>query len=83
MYKKVIFTGQAPSKYELNDICVVHTHELKQLQSIGRYNIEVLNDVKSNTPDDSWTNNEIRSYLDSEGIEYKARDSKTELLEAI
>ena len=83
MIKKVIFTGQAPSQYELNDVCHVHADELKQLQAVGRYNIEVLDNVKSDTPDDSWSNDDIRSYLDSKGIEYKTRDSKAQLLEAI
>ena len=83
MYKKVIFTGQTPSKYEQNDVCTIHTHELKQLQETGRYPMEIVGETKSDVPDDSWSNDDIRSYLDSKGIEYKARDTKAELLEAI
>ncbi len=32
------------------------------------------------SPDESWTNDEIREWLDSRGVEYTTRDTKDELL---
>ncbi|WP_368492543.1 Ish1 domain-containing protein [Levilactobacillus namurensis] len=32
-------------------------------------------------PDNSWTNDQIRSYLDDHGIAYKAADTKAQLLD--
>ena len=83
MVKQVIFPGQAPSRYELNDVCNISSEELQTYIDTGRYGIEIVGEAKSDTPDDSWSNNDIRKYLDGKGIEYKARDSKAELLEAI
>ena len=83
MYKKVIFTGQTPSKYEQNDVCTIHIHELKQLQETGRYPMEIIGETKSEAPDDSWSKVEIQKYLDDNGVEYKTKDSKVQLLEKV
>ena len=37
-------------------------------------------DIKSESPDKSWSNDDIRTYLNSKNIEYKTRDSKAQLL---
>lgn len=34
-------------------------------------------------PDESWTNDSIRDWLDEQGIEYHASDTKAELLDRI
>lgn len=31
-------------------------------------------------PDDSWTNDQIRAYLDKHGVTYKTSDTKAQLL---
>ena len=83
MIKQVIFTGQAPSRYELNDVCNISSEELQTYIDTGRYGIEIVGETKSDIPDDSWTVAEITKYLKDQGVKVKRNISKTELLEAI
>ena len=83
MVKQVIFTGQAPSRYELNDVCNISSEELQTYIDTGRYGIEIVGETKSDVPDDSWTKSEIKALLDSKDISYSAKDSKAELLEKV
>ncbi|WP_372791804.1 hypothetical protein [Lentilactobacillus sp. SPB1-3] len=35
---------------------------------------------KADVPDESWTNDQIKSYLDANNIAYKTTDTKAQLL---
>ena len=37
----------------------------------------------SSSPDDTWTNDQLREYMDSNNITYGSRDTKQELIDKI
>jgi len=68
------FEGYGREVYEINDKL------LSNFRKYGNYEIEV---VEESGPNAEWTNAEIRAWLDKNGIEYKTRDSKSDLLSRV
>ena len=84
----VKFTKNAPSGYDGNgkEEYEITEKQMSNFKKYGNYQIEVIStssssrDIKSESPDDGWSNADIRTYLDSKNIQYKAKDTKSQLL---
>ena len=87
----VKFTKNAPSGYDGSgkEEYQITEKQLSNFKKYGNYKIEILNtsskakEVVSSSPDDSWTNAEIKEYLDGKGISYDTKDNKATLLSLV
>ena len=83
---KVIFHGtKVPSGKTTEIEYMISSERKKQLDASKMFDMEIVGNtvVKSDKPDNTWTSPEIREYLDSNGIDYVTRDSKSTLLSKV